>query len=192
MGHPSMPRPALPPRGPWLGSLSIASTPAKSLVERGLWLGPLHPFVVHPPRAPPSTSGASLLILLIAEGKPKHAPCPTHWAAPPPQVAFFGQCREGQWVWASVGLCGLQVLALSPTVMIHSFYESECDSRAQLCSSPRWNPGVGSHSLLQGTFPTQGSNPGLLLCRQILYQLSYQGSPRILEWIAYLFSSRSS
>ena len=36
---------------------------------------------------------------------------------------------------------------------------------------------VASRSLLQGIFPTQGSNPGLLHCRQILYQLSYQGSP---------------
>jgi len=39
------------------------------------------------------------------------------------------------------------------------------------------NTGVGSLSLLQGVFPTQGSNRGLLHCRQILYQLSYQGSP---------------
>ena len=36
--------------------------------------------------------------------------------------------------------------------------------------------GVGSLSLLQGIFPTQGSNPGLQHCRWILYQLSYQGS----------------
>ena len=36
--------------------------------------------------------------------------------------------------------------------------------------------GVGSLSLLQGIFPTQGLNPGLLHCRQILYQLSHQGS----------------
>ena len=35
---------------------------------------------------------------------------------------------------------------------------------------------MGSLSLLQGSFPTQGSNPGLLHCRQILYQLSPQGS----------------
>jgi len=40
---------------------------------------------------------------------------------------------------------------------------------------------VGSLSLLQRIFPTQGSNPGLLNFRQILYQLSHQGSPRILE-----------
>ena len=38
--------------------------------------------------------------------------------------------------------------------------------------SPGKNTGVGSPSLLQGIFPTQGSNPGLLHCRQILYQLS--------------------
>ena len=36
---------------------------------------------------------------------------------------------------------------------------------------------VSSHSLLQGIFPTQGSNPGLLHCRQILYHLRHQGSP---------------
>ena len=41
------------------------------------------------------------------------------------------------------------------------------------------NTGVGSLSLLQEIFPTQGLNPGLLHCRQILYQLSYQGSPDI-------------
>ena len=41
-----------------------------------------------------------------------------------------------------------------------------------------WIPtGVGSLFLLQGIFPTQGSNPGLPHCRWILYQLSYQGSP---------------
>ena len=40
------------------------------------------------------------------------------------------------------------------------------------------NTGEGSLSLLQGIFPTQGSNPGLPHCRRILYQLSYQGSPR--------------
>ena len=44
-------------------------------------------------------------------------------------------------------------------------------------NSPDQNTGVGSLSLLQGIFPTQGSNPGLLHCRQILYLLSHQGSP---------------
>ena len=59
-------------------------------------------------------------------------------------------------------------------------------------NSPGQNTGVGSLSLFQGIFPTQGSSPGLLYCRQILYQLSHQGSSRILEWVAYPFSSRSS
>ena len=43
-------------------------------------------------------------------------------------------------------------------------------------NSPGQNSGVGSCSLLQGIFPTQGSNPGLVHCR-ILYQLSHKGSP---------------
>ena len=59
-------------------------------------------------------------------------------------------------------------------------------------NSPGQNTGVRSLSLLQGIFPTQGSNPGLPHCRPILYQLSHQGSPRILEWVAYPFSSGSS
>ena len=39
------------------------------------------------------------------------------------------------------------------------------------------NTGVSCHALLQGIFPTQESNPGLLCCRRILYCLSHQGSP---------------
>ena len=44
-------------------------------------------------------------------------------------------------------------------------------------NSPGQNTGVGSHFLLQGVFPTQGSNSGLSHCRQILYHMSHQGSP---------------
>ena len=44
--------------------------------------------------------------------------------------------------------------------------------------SPDKNTGMGCHVLLQGIFPTQGSNPGLSHCRWILYQLSHQGSPK--------------
>ena len=50
------------------------------------------------------------------------------------------------------------------------------------------NTGLGCHALLQGIFLTQGLNPGLLHCRQILYCLNHQGSPRILEGVAYPFS----
>ena len=68
-------------------------------------------------------------------------------------------------------------------------HTSTCESRSVM-SNPlwphglyrQWNPPgqktrVGGHSLLQGIFPTQGSNPSLPHCRWILYQLSYQGSP---------------
>ena len=59
-------------------------------------------------------------------------------------------------------------------------------------NSPGQNTGVGSLSLLQRIFSTQGLNPGLLHCGWILYQLSHKGSLGILEWVAYPFSSRSS
>ena len=66
----------------------------------------------------------------------------------------------------------------SCSVVSHSLYP---------WNSPGQNTRVRSHSLLQGIFPTQGLNPGLPHCRQILYQLSHQGSPRILECLAYPF-----
>ena len=76
------------------------------------------------------------------------------------------------------------------------FGEEQWARVAQSCPtlwlSPGQNTGVGSLSLLQRIFPTQGLNPGLPHCTQILYQLSHKGSPRILEWVAYSFSSRSS
>ena len=57
-------------------------------------------------------------------------------------------------------------------------------SRQEYCS--------GCHALLQGIFPTQRWNSGLLHCRRILYHLSHQESPRILPWVAYPFSRVSS
>ena len=50
---------------------------------------------------------------------------------------------------------------------------------AELPGQPK-NTGVSSLSLLQWIFPTQESNRGLLHCRRILYQLSYEGSPDVL------------
>ena len=61
-----------------------------------------------------------------------------------------------------------------------------------LWNSPGQNTGVCILSLLQGIFPTQGLNPGLLHCGHILYQLSHKGSPSILKWAAYPFSRGSS
>ena len=82
----------------------------------------------------------------------------------------------------------------SHSVMSHSLQPYKLQPAWLLCAwnSPGQNTGVGSHSLLQGIFPTQWLSPGLLHCRLILYQLSQRGSPKILEWVAYSFSSRSS
>jgi len=58
--------------------------------------------------------------------------------------------------------------------------------------SPDQNTGAGSLSLLQGIFPTQGSNPGLPHCRRILYQLNHKGNPLVFlsriinNWLAGL------
>ena len=69
---------------------------------------------------------------------------------------------------------------MSNSLQLHGLYSP--------WNSPGQNTGVGSLSLLQGIFPTQGLKPGLPHCRRILYQLSHQGNPRILEWVAYPFS----
>ena len=65
---------------------------------------------------------------------------------------------------------------------------NESESCIRLCNQ---NTGVGSRSLLQGIFPIQGLIPGPPQCRRILYQLSHEGSLRMLEWTAYPLSSRS-
>ena len=51
--------------------------------------------------------------------------------------------------------------------------------------------GVGCNFLLQGIFLTQGSNPGLLLCRQMLYPLSHQGSPKLDDYVAVIIFKRN-
>ena len=57
---------------------------------------------------------------------------------------------------------------MSGSLQLHGLYSPR--------NSPSQNTGLGSRSLLQGIFPTQVSNRGLLQCKRILYQLSYQGS----------------
>ena len=75
------------------------------------------------------------------------------------------------------------------TQILYDITYSESESRSVVSDSLRphglyspWNslgqnPGMGSLSLLQGIFPTQGSKPGLPHCRWIPYQLSHKGSP---------------
>ena len=55
---------------------------------------------------------------------------------------------------------------------------------------PGNSTGVDCHFLLQGIFPTQGLNPGLLHCRQTLYHLSHQGSPWIYNYISNISLSK--
>ena len=78
-------------------------------------------------------------------------------------------------------------LSESRSVMSDSLRSHRLQPARLLCpwNSPDQNTGVGSCSLLQGIFPTQGSNPGLPHCRWILYHLSHQRIPRSLEtpWI---------
>ena len=61
----------------------------------------------------------------------------------------------------------VKVAQLCPTLQAHGYSP---------WNSPGQNTGVGSLSLLQGTFLTQGLNPGLPHCRQIPYQLSHKGN----------------
>ena len=84
---------------------------------------------------------------------------------------------------------------------VHALLSESCPVMSKSLPPPGlyspWNsPGQNTPgqkiSFLHGIFPTQGSNPGLAHYRHILYQLSCKGSPRILEWVAYPFSRRSS
>ena len=95
---------------------------------------------------------------------------------------------EANWLWPIVhGLHSMHVVKVKVTqscLQPHGLYSP--------LNSPGQNTGVGSLSLLQEIFPTQGLNPDLPHYRQILYQLSHKGSLRIPEWAAYPFSSGSS
>ena len=77
-------------------------------------------------------------------------------------------------------------------VKVIQSYPTLCDPMDSTWNSPGQNTGLGSLSLLQRIFPTEGLNPGLPHYRQILYQLSHKGSPRMLELVTYPFSSGSS
>ena len=118
---------------------------------------------------------------------------------------------DAQW-WIRGGLsrCFLSLLRVSSVFLCLSL--SLCavclvtPSRPTLCNpincspsgssihgdSPGKNTGVGCPALLQGILSTQRSNQSLPHCRQILYCLSQQGSPRIQKWVAYPFSRGSS
>ena len=122
------------------------------------------------------------------------SPCSTEREATAPQPkARAPQLQRQVWLslfWGPWVLVHIRFCLSSPSVsgnVSHSIVSS---------SATPWTvarqAGVGCHVLLQGIFPTQGLNPGLLHCGWILYQLSYRESPRILEWVAFPFSRGSS
>ena len=86
--------------------------------------------------------------------------------------------RNIQQAVENVGLGkGTWMVCVTHSVVSDSLWPHGQQPTRLLCpwNSPGKNTGVGSHSLRHGIFLTQGSNPGLLHCRQILYHLSYWG-----------------
>ena len=134
--------------------------------------------------------------------------CPTLWNpldCSPPGSSVHGilQARILEWVavlssrgsfwprdWTSVSCL------LAAQVLLWKWKSLSCvglfGSHGSPWNSPGQNTGVGSLSLLQGIFPTQGLKKGLPHCKQTLYQLNHKESLRILECIAYPFSRGSS
>ena len=78
--------------------------------------------------------------------------------------------------------CLISLSVVSDSLQPHELYSLLSISSVRGHSSSK-NTGVGCHALLQGIFPTQGSNPGLPYCRQILYSLSHQGSPSLYDYL---------
>ena len=113
-----------------------------------------------------------------------------------------GQNYENCCTWDKSGLSTIFVIkfywnkamacssvALSSTAVIVLSYDTKLHSTCSVNgNSPGKSTGVGSHSLLQSTFSTQGSNPGLLHCTQILHCLNHQGSPITLQYYIKLDS----
>ena len=114
--------------------------------------------------------------------------------------------RHGTMDWFKIGK-GVKAVYCHPAYL--TYMQSEVKVKVAQSCLTLWDPmhytvhgvlqarileysWVGCYFLLQGIFPTQGSNPGVAHCRRILYQLSYRGSPIILEWVAYPIFRRSS
>ena len=130
-------------------------------------------------RAPPSWPSVQFSYSVVSNSLWPHGlqhtrlPCPS-----PTPGACSDSCSLSWW-------CHPTILSLChPLFVTHRLYSS--------WNSPGQNTGVDSLSLLQGIFPTQGWNPDFPHWRWLIYQLSHKTSPRILEWVAYPFSSGAS
>ena len=95
--------------------------------------------------------------------------------------------RNGKYIWKDKWKKQPMIESVSHNLFVWKWSEVKWKllSHVQLFGSP-WNSpgqntGVDSLSLLQGIFPTQGLNPGLPHCRQILYQLSHKGNPFVCK-----------
>ena len=88
-----------------------------------------------------------------------------------PSLSIFSKVGSS---WSFSIRSKVKVAQLCPTLCSPLLYISPWKSAGQ-------DTGVGSLSLLQGIFPTQGSIPGLPHCKQILYQLSHREALSIRE-----------
>ena len=109
-------------------------------------------------------------------------PCPlSQWCHPTisSSVIPFSSCPQyfpasGYFQMSQLFASGGQsILVMFNSLLPHGLYS--------LWNSPGQNSGIHSHSLLQGIFPTQESNWGLVDCRRNLYQLSQKGSPLLVR-----------
>ena len=134
--------------------------------------------------------------LLLPCPYPDCEPLPTHsYTRGPPTLALVQQPVGGRCSFPlGLGVCKLLFVPSKTGVSVSlSPVKSEGESHSVVSNSlrphglyspwnsPSRNSGVGSLSLLQGIFLSQELNQGLLHCRLILYQLSYQGSPSPVE-----------
>ena len=93
------------------------------------------------------------------------------------KLLMFGFWQEFKIVKLGFHLLNLYIQIIYQWSESHSVMSDSLQLHGLSWNSPGQNIGVGSLSLLQGIFPIQRSNTGLLHCRQILYQLSHKGSP---------------
>ena len=91
-----------------------------------------------------------------------------------------GHDYQGKWISTFITLKNLErkkVKSLSRARLFATPWIVACTKLLRPWDFQGKSTGVGCHFLLQGIFPTQGSNPGLSHYRQTLYHLSHQGSP---------------
>ena len=90
---------------------------------------------------------------------------------------FWSKCASSHW-WYTIPEDTAQPCVCCYVWFFVAPWTVAC--QATLWNSPGKNTGVGCHSLLQGTFPTQESNLGLLHCRQVLYHWATSGAYNFL------------